>query len=436
MVRAGQAVALCVIALLTLGVVMVNSAGLSVVPTPAVPDALRDAGVVGPPRPPRAQGPVEATGSPGLGAGSVLLSRPAAYMVLALAALGAASLLPIRGLARLVPEPGDASTGGNGARVLAACSALTLGMLALLLLVYMPVIGREVNGSHRWVRVPGAGDLSLQPSEVVKWLLVGTLAFYAAARRHVIHRFWGGLVPGLLIVGPVVGLILLEDLGTAALVGGVACVVLLGAGARFWQFLLLAPGGLAVLAWAILGSEYRFRRLTAFLDPWADPQGSGYHMIQSMLAVAGGEGFGRGLGHGLQKFGYLPEDTTDFLFAVICEELGIAGAAVVVALYIGLLWSASSIVRREPSPVLRLVGLGVMATVGLQAVINLAVVTGLGPTKGIPLPLLSSGGTSWIMTAGSLGLLIAMDRAQRRDATDPRAEPDPGDRPDPGLAPA
>jgi hypothetical protein len=154
------------------------------------------------------------------------------------------------------------------------------------------------------------------------------------------------------------------------------------------------------------------QRLVTFLNPYADPEGAGYHMIQSMVAVANGEVAGRGLGHGLQKFGYLPEDRTDFLFAIICEELGVAGALVVVALYGGMLWSCWTIIRREQAAILKLLALGVVATVGIQALINLAVVTGLGPTKGIALPLLSSGGTGWILTAASLGLIVAMDRTQ------------------------
>jgi hypothetical protein len=166
------------------------------------------------------------------------------------------------------------------------------------------------------------------------------------------------------------------------------------------------------LAAAIITNPYRIHRITSFLDPYQDAQGKGYHMIQSMVAVANGQFFGRGLGHGLQKFGYLPEDTTDFLFAIVCEELGVFGAALVIFLYGALLWSVLSVIRREPSRFLKLIALGVMATVGLQALINLAVVTGLGPTKGIALPLLSSGGTGWILTAASLGLVIAMDRTQ------------------------
>jgi len=201
-------------------------------------------------------------------------------------------------------------------------------------------------------------------------------------------------------------------LGTAALIGAVAVLVLLAAGARMRHVALLMPVGAMALAAGVLAEPYRVRRLTAFIDPYADPAGAGYHAIQSMAAVAGGGGFGRGLGFGLQKFGYLPEDQTDFIFAIINEELGIVGAALVISLYLGLLWSGWSIVRRDSSAVMRLVGLGVLATIGLQAIINLAAVTGLGPTKGIALPLISSGGTGWMLTAASLGVLVGMDRAQ------------------------
>jgi cell division protein FtsW len=152
-------------------------------------------------------------------------------------------------------------------------------------------------------------------------------------------------------------------------------------------------------------------RLTAFVDPWADPRGIGYHPIQSMLAIAMGGLSGRGLGNGIQKFGYLPEDTTDFIFAIICEELGLGGAALVVALYMAILWIGLGILRDCRDTFSRLVGIGVLMTIGLQALINMAVVTVVVPTKGIALPLISAGGTGWILTAAAAGLLAALDAA-------------------------
>jgi cell division protein FtsW len=155
-------------------------------------------------------------------------------------------------------------------------------------------------------------------------------------------------------------------------------------------------------------------RIRAFLDPYADPQGIGYHILQSMGAIHGGGLAGRGLGNSIQKFGYLPEDTTDFIFAIVCEELGVMGAAVVIALYAFLLLCGLSIVRRTTNAAQQLLGVGVLLAVGLQAFINIAVVTGSAPTKGIALPLLSSGGTGWVLTAFCIGLLVSMDRKLAR----------------------
>lgn len=398
MLRPGQVIALCALALLTIGVVMVNSAGMRITPVagPTAQDSILT---------PR----------------DIIFSRPTAYMGMALVAMTAAACLPIRRLARSFDKAGpDGLLREPPARPdpfagLAGPAVIILGLLALLALVYVPGVSRVKNGSHRWISlpVPGLSDaLSVQPSEIAKWVLIGLVAWYGVTRARVLHRFWTGLLPALVGIGAVAGFIVLEDLGTGILIACAACFVLVAAGARIWQFALMVPGAAMLLAAAVITSPYRVKRLTAFLDPYADPEKTGYHMIQSMLAVHGGEGPGRGLGHGLQKFGYLPEDKTDFLFAVICEELGIAGAAIVIALFAGLIWAGYLVIRREPRPILKLLVSGIIVTVGLQALINLAVVTGLGPTKGIALPLVSSGGTGWILTAFSLGLIIAVDRTR------------------------
>ncbi len=409
MLRQGQVVILCVMALLTLGVIMVNSAVMSVEPVevtapgPAGPD---DAGY-------------------GTILRSIILSRWTAYAALALVAMAGASMMPVRRMAAWggatlrvgdpVAERRATQQQGREWRVLAIGVA---GLLVLLSMTYWPGLGREVNGAHRWffVPVPAVGHVSVQPSEIAKWGLVGLIAWYAAARGPArMAGFWRGLGPGLLAAAMVAGAVAHEDLGTGVLIGAVACLVMLASGARLWQFLMFTPAAAAGFAVLVATNPYRIQRLATFLDPHRDPLGSGYHMIQSMAAVAGGEVTGRGLGHGLQKFGYLVEDHTDFLFAVICEELGVAGAAAVVGVFAILLWAGLSIVRREPSPVLKLAGLGVLVTIGLQALINLAVVTGMAPTKGIALPLVSAGGTGWILTAASLGLLVAMDREARAE---------------------
>ena len=388
MLRPGQVIVLCVLALLCIGVVMVNSAGMSVRP--------------------------DGTGAADSSAlfWSLVKSRPVVYLLLALGALVTCSLLPIGGLTSRVqaqesPRPSDTLALAVGALIL-------VGLIGM---VYLPVMGREVNGSSRWIEIvlPGLGPQSIQPSEVAKWGLVILLAWYATRRGSQMRSVLGGLAPALGVAALVAGLVALEDLGTGVLIAGAASVVLVAGGARLWPFLALAPVGLAGIGGLILASPYRLERVRTFVDPYADPRGSGYHMIQSMAAIAGGEGPGRGLGHGLQKFGYLPEDRTDFVFSVICEELGMAGAGMVITLYIVLIWACITIVRHEQRRMPQLVGLGIATTLGLQATMNLAVVTGLAPTKGIALPLVSAGGTGWLLTSAALGLVVAMDRCRVRE---------------------
>ncbi|QYU68042.1 FtsW/RodA/SpoVE family cell cycle protein [Leptolyngbya sp. 15MV] len=345
--------------------------------------------------------------------GTMLWSRSVLYMVLAVLAMSLAALLPLGRIVRWGPV---ARGSQRAAPALALLALGTLALLAVVAMVYVPGLGREAKGAHRWVAppIPGLGGFSFQPSELAKWGLVVVLAIYGAMQARHMRQFFRGLIPGLIAIALVAGLVAKEDLGTGVLIAAAACVVLLAAGARFWPFPLFVPPAAAAFLALVLVSPYRLTRIETFLDPYADPRGAGFHMIQSMAAVAGGEGWGRGLGDGLQKFGYLPEDTTDFLFAIICEELGIAGAATVIALYVALIWACLAIVRKQDALVLKLIGVGVLTTVGLQALINLAVVTGLGPTKGIALPLVSSGGTGWILTAFCLGLLVAMDRDAER----------------------
>ncbi|MCC6321975.1 MAG: cell division protein FtsW [Phycisphaerales bacterium] len=405
LLTAGQGIALCVLALLTMGVVMVNSAGMSVDRTRAVT------------------------------AESLLFSKSTIYMALAMAALALVAVLPIRRLtARWVERAPRTIQTTNGSWLtnqfrhwarLAPLWIFVACSIGLLSLVYVPVIGKEVNHSHRWINLHAPGLDSVQPSEIAKWTLIIAVAWYCCRNARNMASFWTGLLPGLAAAGAVSAFIVLEDLGTGALLGMVACILLIAGGARLWHLLVLAPLPMAAMAAAIVTSDYRTHRILAFLNPYEDPKGIGYHMIQSMVAVANGQFFGTGLGHGLQKFGYLPEDTTDFVFAIVCEELGVFGGALVVFLYGAMLWCILAIIRREPSRFLKLVALGVMATVAVQAIINLAVVTGLGPTKGIALPLLSSGGTGWILTAASLGLIIAMDRTHAQAAVS-LADSEPG----------
>ena len=285
-------------------------------------------------------------------------------------------------------------------------------MFGCMAATFIPGIARTVNGSSRWLFL-GAGSvgISFQPSEMAKLLMVLAIAWWATRKAGVMHRFVWGLLPILMLVGLTCTVIILEDLGTGVLIGAVSVVLLVCAGARIWHLAALSPIVIGGLLAAIMHSPYRVSRLMAFMDPWADPQGTGYHPIQSMLAIAMGGSTGRGLGGGIQKFGYLPEDTTDFIFATICEELGLTGAFVVVGLFLCLIWTAWTIASQCRDPFGRILGLGVLLTIGMQAAMNLAVVTVLIPTKGIALPLVSSGGTGWILTAFALGLVVSLDNA-------------------------
>ncbi len=291
------------------------------------------------------------------------------------------------------------------ARPWVAWTALSLALI-LTIIVLIPGIGREVNGARRWIDI---GPLGFQPSEVAKWALVIFMAAACSWWACSLGRFWT-LAGVLCIVGLLAGLVLLEDLGTAVLMIAVASAMVLAAGAKLWQLGLLAVPGLAIVAGGIAIEPYRVQRLQAFLDPFADPGASGYHVVQSMAAIAGGGTSGRGIGNGIQKYGYLPEDTTDFIFAIICEETGIAGAVLIVALFATMLIVGWVILRSTTVAHQRLLVLGVLLTIGIQALVNLLVVTGLAPTKGIALPLISSGGTGWLLTAFALGWIRSVDR--------------------------
>lgn len=283
-------------------------------------------------------------------------------------------------------------------------------------LTLVPGMGREVKGAARWLAVgPESWNLSFQPSEFVKWAMVLALAWWCARRQGVMHRFWHGAAPALALLGLGCALVIVEDLGTAVLIGAVGLMVLVAGGTRVWQLAMLVPlAGAGVVA-AIIHRSYRLDRLTAFMDPWAQPDTTGYHTIQSMLAFAHGGLTGVGLGEGVQKLGYVPEDTTDFIFAIIAEELGIAGAGLVVVLYLTLLWTGLGIVRQCADTFGRLVAFGIVLAIGVQATLNIAVVTATIPTHGVAMPLVSAGGTGWILTALCVGLLAALDNAHYYD---------------------
>ncbi|NBC10959.1 MAG: FtsW/RodA/SpoVE family cell cycle protein [Planctomycetes bacterium] len=397
MLRPAHVIQACAAALLALGVVMVHSAGASVHGADA---AAADAGPI-----------AAATG--------VLNPRTLVYAGLALGVMVVASRINVREMFSIRPihlGP-DATLSDRLAHLLRGRGwfnplwVIVLLSLALTALTLVPGMGKNVNGASRWLYIGGPSmGISFQPSELVKWVMVLAVAWWCARRRFVMHKFVHGLLPPILLMILACGMIVIEDLGTAALIGLVGVCMLIAGGARWWQLGLFAVAGLGGLIALIINTPYRLQRLTTFLDPWADPAGAGYHPIQSMLAFAQGGLQGSGLGQSIQKY-YIPEDTTDFIFPILAEELGLPGAAIVVLLILAILWVGLGIVKDCKDTFGRLVGLGVLLTFGIQAAVNLAVVTVVVPTKGIALPLVSNGGTGWILCGFSLGLVAALDNA-------------------------
>lgn len=291
--------------------------------------------------------------------------------------------------------------------------ALFLGIasIALLVMVLMPQFGEVRNGARRWLSVgPSSIGLGFQPSEIAKLSLVMLLAAICGAMGTYVRKFWLGFLPLCLLIGTFVGLVGIEDFGTAVLLGAVGFGILIAAGARLWHLGLVSMPAVAGFVYLIYDRSHRMKRLTAFLDPEADPQGAGYQPLQSLMSIASGDWWGCGLGAGVQKYGHLPEARTDFIFAVICEELGIIGGLGVIGLFAVVVWQGRLAAQNAPDAFGRLFALGATLTIGLQAAINIAVVTVSVPTKGISLPLISAGGTGVIFFSVLVGMLANVAR--------------------------
>lgn len=292
-----------------------------------------------------------------------------------------------------------------------------LGLL-MLVLVLLPGVGREVNGSIRWIGIAG---LNVQPSEIMKLAVVMYVASYLV--RHVDEvraSAWGFLKPILLLTLVAAVLLLEPDFGAAVVIMATALAMMFLGGVRLSQFGLLLLVVVLLLAALALSSPYRLERLTTFLNPWDDPFNHGFQLTQALIAFGHGEWFGRGLGGSIQKLFYLPEAHTDFLFAVIAEELGLLGAVLVVALYAFVVMRAFGIATRAELAGQRFGGylaFGLGLWIGMQAFVNLGVNMGLLPTKGLTLPLMSYGGSSMIVSCVAFALLLRVDlevRAQEQ----------------------
>jgi cell division protein FtsW len=287
--------------------------------------------------------------------------------------------------------------------------AMPMMLLAFgfLIVVLIPGLGHEVNGSRRWLR---AGIMNFQASELARVLLLTYLASYVVRRQSELKDELKGFLKPLGVLMGAAALLLLEpDFGAATVLMATGLGVLFLAGVKLRHFLalvVLAAGGMAVIA---VTSAYRLKRLTAFMDPWADPFNSGFQLTQSLIAIGRGELFGVGLGSSVQKLFYLPEAHTDFVFAVLAEELGLAGVFVTLALFVVLVWRVFHISRQAAAAGLAFQAYCAAAFgiwLALQTFINVGVNMGILPTKGLTLPLMSYGGSSILVTLGWIGIIM------------------------------
>ena len=303
----------------------------------------------------------------------------------------------------------------------------------LLFVVLIPGLGHVVNGSRRWIRLLG---FNFQASELARVLVLIFIASYAVRRDDELRNTAMGLLKPILLLGFIALLLLAEpDFGAASVLFIAGFGILFVAGARLRYVLLAAVAGAAAMALLVLLVPYRMARVTSFLDPWADPYNSGFQLTQSLIAIGRGEWFGVGLGESVQKLFYLPEAHTDFLFAVLAEELGLVGVAATLALFIGLVWRSFWIAQLAARAGLKFpayLAAGFGLWLGAQALINIGVNMGVLPTKGLTLPLMSYGRSSMIVTLAWVGLLLrvyheamqsgrGMATARRADEDSPRS---------------
>ncbi|MDX6385201.1 MAG: cell division protein FtsW, partial [Blastocatellia bacterium] len=261
-----------------------------------------------------------------------------------------------------------------------------------------------VNGARRWIKF---GGLSAQPSEVAKLSLAMFLAYFLAKRQGEEDSFWKTFLPSMIPLGILAGLVAKEpDLGTALMLAIISMTMCFAAGVRPRHVVYAAIPGLLYVAKMVIFTPFRMRRMATFIDPFADQQGSGYQVVQSLIAVGSGGPHGLGFAQGHQKLLFLPFAHSDFIFAVIGEELGLIGALIVVAVFAVFLWRGMRAALRAPDRFGMLLGIGIVVGIVAQALLNMSVVLALVPTKGIPLPFISYGGSSLVPTLAGVGILL------------------------------
>ncbi|NMA95265.1 MAG: stage V sporulation protein E [Clostridiales bacterium] len=281
-----------------------------------------------------------------------------------------------------------------------------IGSFALLILVL--IVGVPINNAKRWLQI---GPLSLQPSEVAKISLIVFLADYLSKDKKRPTQFIKGVIPTLAIMGGLAALIMEQpNMSTAMVVGMIGFAMLFLAGAKMWHLIGLVSMGVVGAVVLINKAEYRLERILAFQDPWSDPRGKGYQPIQSLYSLGSGGWFGMGLGASRQKFLYLPYRETDYIFAIIGEEIGFIGSIIVILIFFTLIWRGIKVAITAPDLFGTLLASGIISMIGIQTIINIAVVTNSMPPTGVPLPFISYGGSSLFLFMSSIGVVLNISK--------------------------
>ena len=286
--------------------------------------------------------------------------------------------------------------------------------VSLILLVLVMLIGKEVNEAKRWIYI--TESLSFQPSEMVKFFMIVFYAGILTKNSKELGSFTKGFLKHVILLIPIIGLLLLQPHFSASIVIiGICCIMMIMAGCKFWHF-LAAGGTVGVpgLIALVIFEPYRLVRVTTFLDPWQDPKGAGWQVIQSLYAIGSGGLFGAGLGQSKQKYLYIPEPHNDFIFSILSEELGFIGCVFVIVLFAILIWRGILIAIKAPDMFGSLVAVGITALIAIQVIINIAVVTSSMPATGMPLPFFSYGGTALFILLCEMGVLLNISRASAK----------------------
>lgn len=294
-------------------------------------------------------------------------------------------------------------------------------ILSIILLISVFAFGSDSHGAKRWIYI--TKSLSFQPSEIVKFLIIIFYGGILVKDRDDLEKFWKGLVKHILFLVPIIALLLLEPhVSTSMVIIITCCIMMIMAGCKFWQFLvsgIVAVGGIGSIATVLYMASAKFQekfqyivtRFITFTDPWKDATGDGWQIIQSLYAIGSGGLFGAGLGESKQKYLYLSEPHNDFIFSIIAEELGFVGCILVFVLFAVFIWRGVLIAMKAPDMFGSLVAVGITSLVGVQAIINVAVVTSSMPVTGMQLPFFSYGGTALFILLCEVGVLLSISRA-------------------------